>query len=261
MPSVYSRRVSEWTKVTRSGLTACGCAIALSALVSAQTRQGLISGRVVNLVSGRAVVSAEIRCDNLLAGARNAAHADPSGYFTFPLLSPGVYRLRVDAPNYQSQEVDQLEVPVAGRLEIQFRLRPLNDVWETRQYHSVFLPDSEAVLTFYGPDVDTSRSANFDPNRGRQSELETSLSYVIDAKSIDQLPLEGRDVFTALVLLPSATADTSTARGLGLSFGGQRPSASNYLLDGLEFNNSLVTGPAARIAPEAAPADRVLTLY
>ena len=51
-------------------------------------------------------------------------------------------------------------------------------------------------------------------------------SYVIDAKSIDQLPLEGRDVFTALVLLPSATADTSTARGLGLSFGGQRPSAS-----------------------------------
>src|SRR5260370_33529760 len=142
MPSVYSRRVSEWTKVTRSGLTACGCAIALSALVSAQTTQGLISGRVVNLVSGRAVVSAEIRCDNLIVGAQNAARADPSGYFTFPLLSPGVYRLRVDAPNYQSQEVYQLAGPVAGRLEIQFGPRPLTDERRTRQYHSVFRPDS-----------------------------------------------------------------------------------------------------------------------
>src|SRR5258706_2493845 len=198
----------------RGVLTAWTLAVALSSPAPAQTTQGLISGRVVDLGSGRAIALAEIRCDPPNDGPPSLARADRSGYFTLPLLSPGMYRLNVQAPNYQAQEVYQLEVPVAGRLEIQFRLRPLSDVWETRQYRSVFLPDSEAVLTFYGPDVDTSRSANFDPNRGRPSDLETSLSYVIGAPSIDRLPLGGRDVFTALVLLPSATADNATGRGL-----------------------------------------------
>ncbi|HEV8148087.1 MAG TPA: carboxypeptidase-like regulatory domain-containing protein, partial [Bryobacteraceae bacterium] len=257
--------MSEWTQVGRAAITTWAGLVALVALAPAQTTQGLISGRVVDLGSGRAIVAAEIRCelsDNTLAsvGTPSVTRSDRSGYFTLPLLSPGFYRIHVQAATYQAQEVYQLEVPVAGRLDIQFRLRPLSDVWETRQYRSVFLPDSEAVLTFYGPDVDTSRSANFDPNRGRPSDLETSLSYVIGAPSIDRLPLGGRDVFTALVLLPSATADTTTGRGLGLSFGGQRPSASNYLLDGLEFNNSLVTGPAARIAPEAVQEYRVSTM-
>jgi hypothetical protein len=231
-----------------------------AACAQAQTTQGLLAGRVVDLQSAHAIAEAEVRAEAVSGALTNVAHSDARGYFSFPLLSPGAYRVRVEAPNYQSQEVYQLEVPVAGRLEIQFRLRALTDVWETRQYRSVFLPESEAILTFYGPDVDTSRSANFDAARGRAGDLETSLSYLVTGADIDRLPLEGRDVFNALVLLPSATADTATGRGLGLTFGGQRPSSSNYLLDGLEFNNALVTGPAARIAPEAIQEYRVSTM-
>src|SRR5262249_11380380 len=55
------------------------------------------------------------------------------------------------------------------------------------------------------------------------------------------------------------TSDAATARGLGLSINGQRPSSSNYLLDGLENNNYLSTGPLTTVAPEAIQEYRVST--
>src|SRR6202035_755804 len=63
----------------------------------------------------------------------------------------------------------------------------------------------------------------------------------------------------ALVLQPNVAADTTTARGIGVSVGGQRPSASNFLLDGLENNNQLITGPLATVAPEAVQEFRIST--
>src|SRR5262249_53226306 len=69
----------------------------------------------------------------------------------------------------------------------------------------------------------------------------------------------GRDVYTMLVTQPGVTADTGTARGLGLAINGQRPSSSNFMLDGLENNNYLVTGSLTPIAPEAIEEYRVST--
>ncbi len=85
------------------------------------------------------------------------------------------------------------------------------------------------------------------------------MSAVIDSKEIEQLPLDGRDVYTMLVALPGVTADAGTSRGLGVSVNGQRPSSSNYLLDGLENNNYLVTGPLTAEAPEAVQEYRIST--
>ena len=62
-----------------------------------------------------------------------------------------------------------------------------------------------------------------------------------------------------LVMLPGVTSDAATARGLGLSVNGQRPSSSNFLLDGLENNNYLITGPLTTVAPEAIQEYRVST--
>jgi len=93
------------------------------------------------------------------------------------------------------------------------------------------------VLTFYGP---TSKA--IDPlvsiPRAPLERTETSLSYVIDANLIDQLPLEGRTCSPRWCLLPSATADTSDRRGLGLSSAGSAP-RRELSAHGLEFNNSL----------------------
>ncbi len=54
-----------------------------------------------------------------------------------------------------------------------------------------------------------------------------------------------------LVTQPGVTSDAGTARGLGLSINGTRPTSSNFMLDGVENNNYLITGPLTPIAPEA----------
>jgi hypothetical protein len=224
-----------------------------------QTTQGLISGRLVSSVTGRALAGANVTYSSSLSNLAGVAASDASGYYFLPLLSPGLYRLQVTAPAYQSQEVQELELTVAARIELDFRLRPLNDVWETGQYNSVFLPGSKTIVTFFGPDVDPSKSGTFEAQKGRRETLESTVSEVIDSGEIDNLPLEGRDVYTMLVTQPGVTSDGATGRGLGLAINGQRPSASNFLLDGLENNNYLITGPLVVLAPEAIQEYRIST--
>jgi hypothetical protein len=225
----------------------------------AQTTQGLISGRLVNSVTGKSIAGAAVGYWSSTGNFAGTAASDASGYYYLPLLSPGFYRIRVTAPSYQSQEVQELELTVAARIELDFRLRPLNDVWESGEYRSVFLPGAKTIVTFFGPDVDPSKSGSFEAQKGRRAALESTVSEVIDAGEINNLPLSGRDVYTMLVTQPGVTSDAATGRGLGLSINGQRPSASNYLLDGVENNNYLITGPLTVVAPEAIQEYRVST--
>ena len=203
-------------------------------------------------------VRATVTCTSDVTAQVTFAIAATQG-FTVPSLSPGTYRIRVSAPGYQSQEARALELPVAARFELNFRMRPLSDVWEQRQFRSLVLPESQQALGIYGLDVDTSRSVVFDPNRGLVTPLDNSLSEVVSHVDIDNLPLLGRDVYTMLLLLPDVTSDAATARGLGFSVNGQRPSSSNYLLDGTENNNLLVTGPLSAAVPEFIQEYRVST--
>ena len=227
-----------------------------SAPVSAQTTQGLISGKLVDSVTGRPISGALVTYSSE-AGVAGTAASDTSGYYYLLSLSPGTYRVRAAAQDYQAQEVQELDLPVAARIDLDFRLRPLSDVWESGQYNSVFLPGSKTIVTFFGPDVDPSRSGSFQSQPGRAGNLESTVSEVIDRTQIENLPLAGRDVYTMLVTLEGVTSDAATARGLGLSIDGQRPSSSNYMLDGLENNNYLTTGPLTTVSPEAIQEYRV----
>ncbi len=238
---------------------ALACLLFCAAPGFAQTTQGLISGRLLDSVSGRPIGQATVLYSSSLSNLAGASASDETGYYYLPLLSPGFYQIRVNAPGYQSQEVQEMELTVAARIELDFRLRPLNDVWESGQYNSVFLPGSKTIVTFYGPDVDPSKTGSFEAQKGRRAPLESTVSEVIDSGEIDNLPLEARDVYTMLVTQPGVTSDAATGRGLGLSNNGQRPSASNFLLDGLENNNYLITGPLNALPPEAIQEYRIST--
>lgn len=223
-----------------------------------QTTQGLISGRLLNSATGRPVGGATILCSNS-STAEVSATTDAAGFYYLPLLSPGTYRVQASAAGFQAQEVQELELPVAARMDLDFRLRPLNDVWEAGQFNSVFLPGSKTIVTFFGPDVDSTKSGSFDAQKGRVGALESTISDVVRKDEMDNLPLAGRDVYAMLVTQAGVTSDGATSRGLGLSVAGQRPSASNFLLDGLENNNYLITGPLVTAAPEAIQEYRVST--
>lgn len=224
-----------------------------------QTTQGLISGTIVNSVTGVPIAGASVTYTSTTLAATGTLKSDTLGYYFLPLLSAGTYSVRCEADGYQSQQLEELELPVAGRIQIEFKLRPLSDVWEAGQYRSVFLPGSKTIVTFFGPDVDTSKSGTFEGQQGTRGTLDTSMSYVIEPDQIEDLPLQGRDVYTMLVSLPNVTADQGTARGIGVSVNGARPSSSNYLLDGVSNNNYLITGPLNPVAPEAIQEYRIST--
>lgn len=255
-------------------------AVLLGASLPGQTTQGVISGRLVNSVTGRGIAGASLNCsstqgsspaDDTSSNASGnlgkpeqeqvsaASVTDASGYYYLPLLSPGTYRVRATAAGFQSQEVQELELRVAARVDLDFRLRPLSDVWEAGEYKSTFLPGSKTIVTYYGPDVDSSHSGSFEAQKGRLGTLESTVSEVIDSAEINNLPLAGRDPYELLITLPGVTSDLATARGLGISVNGQRPSSSNFLLDGLENNNYLITGPLVTVAPEAMQEYRIST--
>jgi hypothetical protein len=228
-------------------------------VLQAQTTDGFIGGFVRNSISGVRVSQVRIVCENSETNTRVSAVTGAFGTFGLPELPPGTYRIRADADNYQSLDIENLTLPVAGILDLDLRLRPSWDVWERDQYRSVFLPGSRTVLVFYGPDVDTSRSSTFEPPSTSVAHLDTSVSDVISPRLISELPLEGRDVYTAIVIEPGVASDTSTARGIGVTANGQRPSSSNFLLDGVENNNWLLSGPLLSLPPEAIQEFRVST--
>jgi hypothetical protein len=224
-----------------------------------QTTQAIISGTIVDSRTGDAIRAAEIRVVQLSSGSTYRIAGRSDGSFTLPLLPPDIYRVRVEAgEDYQAQELYNLELPVAANLEFQFRLRPKKDVLEQYQRQNVFLPNGK-VLVIIGPDVDTSRTDSFDANRGRISSMESSISNVIDPAQITVLPLEGRDVYTMISTQPGVASDSAINRGVGVSDTGQRPSSSNFMLDGLQNNNYLTTGPLAIAPPEGIQEFRLST--
>lgn len=208
---------------------------------------------------GRPISAATISYRSLATNSTASISVESDGNYLIPLLPPGIYRVRAQAPGFRAQEVQQLTVAVAGSLTLDFRLNRTTELWDAAQYRSIFLPESDAVITFFGPDVDPNYTGRFETNRGRRGALEPSLSETVAPAEIRDLPLAGRDVYTMIVTVPGVTADAATARGLGVSANGARPTASNFLLDGAENNNYLVTGPLTGLAPESMQEYRIST--
>ena len=238
---------------------AVGAVLFSATPVPAQSTQGVLLGQVTDLLTGLAVKAAHVDCVNTETLQAYSATAGTFGFYSLSSLSPGTYAVTVTENNYQSQQARAIVVTVASRVELNFRLRPLSDLWEAGRFGAWRIPGSPQTLGFYGPDVDTSRIAVFTVNTATASPLETSRSDVVDQLAIDNLPLTGRDVYTMLLLLPGVTADTGTARGLGFSAFGQRPSSSDYMLDGADNNFMLATGPLNSPPPEFIQEYRVST--
>ena len=231
-------------------------ALLLVPLLTAQTTEGLISGAVSDLVTGQPLAGATI--EYATSQTHGSVFARTDGSYDLPLLAPGIYSLRASKPGYQPRLIYELQLTVGGYLSLRFQLRPLDDVWERNVPQSIIL-GNQSVLSYLGPDVDPSFSGTFDPEPNQRGQLEPSISEVIDPVMIATLPLTGRDAYTALVWMPGVATDAATARSLGLSANGQRPTSSNFLLDGVEFNNHLISGPAISVPPEGISEYRVST--
>lgn len=169
-------------------------------VVSAQTFRGALSGSVSD-PSGAAIPNASVQLTNPSTADVVNLKANSDGDFNFPELPVGKYKLLVSAPGFQAKKIDDIEILIskASNIRVQLAVGSENTVVDVA---------AEAVQT------DTTSS---------------SLVAVIDSKSVQEIPLNGRN-YTQLVTL-------SAGVNLLKSVNGARTNGINYQLDGVDNND------------------------
>ena len=193
----------------------------------AQSNNGSIVGTVTD-PTGAVIPNAAVAVTNQATNLQFAATSDNAGEFHIFAVPPGNYTATVTAQGFQGQTVN-FTVEVSTAQTLVFKLVP-GSVATTVQ------------VTAAAPLVDTS---------------DATIGETVQGEQVTQLPLNGRN-FTGLALLVpgvtrgnygdessgvSGNAETfrnSESGGAALSVNGLRQQADNYLLDGLDDNDSLL---------------------
>ena len=226
-----------------------------------QTSQATLQGQVTSQANGQLVAKALVIERNLQTNSQSYRYTNEQGLYSFPALLPGTYTVRVDALGFQPEERSPVELPVASRIELNFALntREIAPAPPAQPKSAAGVTASNILSVMYGSDAAVPQAVIVSLPMQATETLVGSISSLIDERKILELPLSGRDVYTLLVLQPGVTSDNATSRGLGFSVNGQRVSSSNFLLDGVDNNDLVVTGPATLVSADAVKEYRMTT--
>jgi len=185
------------------------CCLFLATCAYCQTGTSGLTG-VVSDPQGRAVSAAKVTIINTATKANRTSQTTDSGLFTFDLITPGDYRIEVEAAGFRTAIVDNAKAPIGQKTEINIKL----EIGQVSQVVEVSVSNGEALI----------------------NTQDASLGNVLDNNQITQLPLEGRNLVDLLSLQPGATREGYVT--------GSRADQSNVTLDGVDINNAQ-TGNAA----------------
>jgi hypothetical protein len=195
--------------------------------VFGQSDNGSIVGTVTD-PSGAVIPNATITVTNADTGLQFHATSSDAGEFNIAAVPRGNYKADVTASGFQSQTVN-FTVVVATAQTLIFKLVPGT-------------VSTTVEVTSAAPLVDTE---------------DATIGETVQGEQVTELPLNGRN-FTGLALLVpgvtrgvygdessgvsgnSETFRNSESGGAALSVNGLRQQADNYLLDGLDDNDSLL---------------------
>lgn len=177
------------------------------ALVSSQTSQGRIVGRVTD-TSGAIVPKAAVTIENTEKGVKRSLETNAAGDYFAPSLSPGLYTVKVSAPTFKTAERRDIRLEVASDIRIDFALTP-GAVSEVVQ------------VSGEQPLVDT---------------ITDTLGGTLTNKLINELPLQGRDFQNLLELRPGIQR-TPGGGFHSVTTNGNRYEDNNYTVDGTDDND------------------------
>jgi len=181
-------------------------------IASGQTQEGRILGTVIDQ-SGGLVKGARVTITNVDTGVARTLETNEAGDYVAPSLPPGPYKLVVEATGFKKVERGGIRLEVAKDLRLDVTMQP----------GSV----SEVVeVTEQVPLVETTND---------------TLGGTFANKSINDLPLNGRD-FQNLVVLRPGVQRTSGGGFLSISSNGNRPEDNNFIVDGTDNNDPYYAG-------------------
>lgn len=220
--------------LTRLALQALSCTLLALPLVG-QTTTGSIYGTIVD-ASGAVVPQATITLTNVRTNAAQTATSSQSGEYNFPVLEPGDYTVTSTMAGFQSQTKQGVRLDANQNVHVNFNLQVGSE--NTRV-------TVEADTTL----VDT---------------RESQVGATVDQKRIEDLPLNGRNAYDLLTILPGVTnyaadVQTGSRQGNQMSVNGIPTENTAYYLDGSYDSNVWRFGGNLLPNPDALEEFRVLT--
>jgi hypothetical protein len=224
-------------RVVRLGV-AC-LAVMLFALplpLYAQAVTGTILGTVRD-GSGAAVPGASVTLSNAGTGFTRTVTSDSSGEYSAPQLPTGTYVVVAELSGFKKVSIGNAHVGVDQKLRVDFKL-------EVGNMSEVVTIEAEAPL-----------------GQANSSELGTTVVQ----EQIERLPLNGRNFVSLTRTVPGVLrpvpggnidggGSLAWRAGSGFSANGQRPRDNNYMLDGVDNNETwlqtVVTFPSVEALDE-----------
>ena len=211
-------------------------AVAMSLLLvlvcAAGAQTASISGTVVD-TSGAVVQGAEITAFNTDTGAVRTVNSGDTGAYAVTNLPVGKYRVEIKKPNFAQFRVADVVLTVDQALTINAALKP-GAATETVDVNAANLPPV---------DLESAQVSN-----------------LVEQRQMVSLPLITRNPYQ-LVLLSPGTSVSDNYVG-GFSVNGQRDRNNNFLLDGVDNNDTSVPGGQGGVLnafPDSTQEFRVIT--
>ena len=181
-------------------------AVLSGALAAAQDAQ--ISG-LISDPSKAGLAGADIALRNEQTGGRRSIQSNELGFYSFSALRPGMYRLTVRAPGFETVVREGIVLEVGQSARLDFNLQ-------------IGVSQTTVNVSSAPPPISLEDAA---------------VGTVIDRDLIDQLPLNGRGIQTLIELAPGVNAIpvTDVTRGQ-FSINGQRTDANYLTIDGISAN-------------------------
>src|SRR5437763_8418612 len=205
--------VSAWILQTLLAMSAV--VLLFSATLNAQVDTGSITGTVKD-PSGAVIGGAKVTLTNEGTGASLSTTTGPDGTYKFAPVRIGSYKLDATAEGFQTITQTHAVVNISTNIVVDFALKTGSTT-------------TTVEVTAAAPVLQTQ---------------DASVGQVVDSRSINNLPLNGRN-FTFLAQLAegvnSPQADTrGNAASGAFSANGFRPAQNNYMLDGIDNNSDTV---------------------
>ncbi len=179
--------------------------------------QNQTTGRIAGTVqdqSGAVIAGAEVTVSSKAMGDERRVTTDREGNYAVPLLSPGMYRVRVTAKGFNSAVFDNVQVVITETTSVNSGLTVAGVI-------------ADPVLVRIAPLIQRDG-----PQLGR----------VVDSRAVSELPLATRNFTQILGLSPGTAAalpdDTAVGRNTqNISVNGARTTQNNFQINGVDANH------------------------
>lgn len=205
------------SSIARDWRLACAFVVCAGSFRMAFAQNAQLSGTITD--PQKAVVSqATVEVTNEATQVKILLRSNAAGVYSAPSLQPGLYRITISAPGFETQTVTHVTVYVAAKLVMDTTLRAggAND--------SVTVNGSEVQI----------------------NTTDATVSTVVDRQFVENIPLNGRS-FQSLMTSVSGVSSVPS-QGVGssgeITVNGQRTESNQFTVDGVSANTGAQGYPA-----------------